>query len=482
MFDNLSDRLSSSFSAIRGRNKLSEDNIRETLREVRKALLEADVALPVVKSFIDDVRARAVGIEVGSSLTPGQTFIKIVNDELVKVMGGANESLNLRAQPPAVVLMAGLQGAGKTTSTAKLARFLKEREKKKVMVVSADVYRPAAIKQLETLAGQVGVEFFPSDINQKPEVIAAAAIQSAKLKAMDVLLVDTAGRMAVDEAMMSEIKSLHASLNPVETLFVVDSMTGQDAANTAKAFNEALPLTGVILTKADGDARGGAALSIRTITGKPIKFIGVGEKADALEPFHPDRVASRILGMGDVLSLIEEVERKVDKGKAEKLARKVVKGKGKDFDLLDYRDQLEQMMNLGGMSALMDKLPGMGNLPDHIKERADDKDVKRQIAIINSMTPQERQFPALIKGGRKRRIAMGSGTQLADINKVMKQHTMMQKMMRRMTKGGMAKMMAGMGGGGIPGMPPGGGMPPGLGGGMGGGMPGLPPGKVPPFK
>ena len=483
MFDNLSDRLSSSFSAIRGRNKLSEDNVRETLREVRKALLEADVALPVVKSFIDDVRNRAIGAEVSSSLTPGQAFIKIVNEELVKVMGGANESLNLRAQPPAVVLMAGLQGAGKTTSTAKLARFLKEREKKKVMVVSADVYRPAAIKQLETLAGQVGVEFFPSDTSQKPEAIAAAAIQSAKLKAMDVLLVDTAGRLAIDETLMGEIKALHAFLNPVETLFVVDSMTGQDAANTAKAFNEALPLTGVILTKTDGDARGGAALSIRTITGKPIKFLGVGEKSDALEPFHPERVASRILGMGDVLSLIEEVERKVDKTKAEKLARKVVKGKGKDFDLLDYRDQLEQMMNMGGMSALMDKLPGMGNLPDHIKGRADDKDVGRQIAIINSMTPQERTYPALVKGSRKRRIASGSGTQLADINKVMKQHAMMQKMMKRMTKGGMAKMMAGLGGGGMPGMPPGGGLPPGLGGGggLGGGMPGLPPGKGP-FK
>ena len=497
MFDNLSDRLSNTFNAVRGRNRLSEDNIRETLREVRKALLEADVALPVVKSFIDDVRNRAVGAEVSNSLTPGQTFIKIVNDELVKTMGGANESLDLRAQPPAVVLMAGLQGAGKTTSTAKLARFLKEREKKKVMVVSADVYRPAAIKQLETLAEQVGVEFFASDAAQKPADIATAALQAAKLKAIDVLLLDTAGRLAIDEALMAEIKELHATVKPVETLFVVDAMTGQDAANTARAFHDALPLTGVILTKIDGDARGGAALSIRQITGKPIKFLGIGEKTDALEPFHPERLASRILGMGDVLSLIEEVERKVDKTKAEKLAKKVVKGQG--FDLADYRDQLEQMMNMGGMGALMDKLPGMGQLPDHIKDRANDGDVKKQIAVINSMTKQERQFPALVKGSRKRRIAVGSGTQLVDVNKVLKQHANMQKMMKRMTKGGMAKMLGAMGGagGGMPGLGGmGGGMGgpgagigggagsnplDGLGGGGLGGLGGLPPGKNP-FK
>ncbi len=457
MFENLSDRLTRSLKNISGRGRLTEDNIKDTLREVRMALLEADVALPVIREFIANVKERAVGQEVSKSLTPGQIFVKIVRTELEIAMGEANEALDLKAAPPAVMLMAGLQGAGKTTSLAKLAKFLKEREKKKVLVVSADVYRPAAIKQLETLAGEVGVEFFPSDISQKPVAIAEAAIEHAKKKFFDVVLVDTAGRLHVDGEMMEEIQQLHSNINPVETLFVVDAMTGQDAANTAKAFNEALPLTGVILTKTDGDARGGAALSIRHITGKPIKFLGAGEKIDALEPFHPDRVASRILGMGDVLSLIEEVEQKVDKKQAEKLAKKVKSGKG--FSLEDFRDQLVQMKSMGGMMGLMDKLPGMGNMSEQMKGQMDDKLTVRMEAIINSMTPAERERPDIIKGSRKRRIAAGSGTQIQDVNKLLKQFTQMQKMMKKMSgKGGMKKMMRSM-----QGM-----MPPGGMGGMGG--------------
>lgn len=461
MFDNLSDRLSRTLKNISGKGRITEDNIKETLREVRMALLEADVALPVVKDFIAAVKERSLGQEVSTSLSPGQAFLKVVNDELVKAMGQANDALNLAAQPPAVILMAGLQGAGKTTSTGKLARYLSEREKKSVMVVSADVYRPAAIKQLETVAGQVGAEFFPSSTEQKPLDIANAAIEHARKKFVDVVIVDTAGRLAVDDAMMTEIKALHGGINPVETLFVVDSMTGQDAANTAKAFNDALPLTGVILTKADGDARGGAALSIRHITGKPIKFMGIGEKLDALEPFHPDRVASRILGMGDVLSLIEEVERKVDKKKAEKLAKKVIKGKG--FDLEDFREQLVQMKSMGGMAGLIDKMPGMGQIPDAAKSQImNDKSTNQMEAIINSMTPKERAHPDLIKGSRKRRIAGGSGTEIQDVNRLLKQFKQMQKMMKKMSgKGGMMKMMRGMKGM----MPPGGGFPP-FGGGM----------------
>ena len=457
MFENLTDRLSKTLKTVTGQAKLTEDNIKGTLREVRMALLEADVALPVVKEFINNVKERAVGTEVSKSLSPGQVFVKIVQQELEKVMGEANEALNLAAQPPAVVMMAGLQGAGKTTSVAKLSRFLKEREKKSVLVVSADVYRPAAIKQLETLAEEVDVEFFPSNIEQKPVDIANAAIEHARKSFIDVVIVDTAGRLHVDSDMMNEIQELHAAINPVETLFVVDAMTGQDAANTAAAFNESLPLTGIILTKADGDARGGAALSIRHITGKPIKFIGMGEKIDALEPFHPERIASRILGMGDVLSLIEEVERKVDKDKAEKLAKKVQKGKG--FDLEDFREQLQQMKNMGGMMGMLDKLPGMNQVPDNVKDQMDDKLTNRMEAIINSMTPAERQRPEIIKGSRKRRIAMGSGTQIQDVNKLLKQFTQMQKMMKKMSgKGGMKKMM-----GKMKGM-----MPPGMGGGMGG--------------
>lgn len=468
MFDSLSDRLSSTLRSIQGKAKLSEDNIKDTLREVRRALLDADVALPVVKSFVEQVKQRAVGTEVAKSLNPGQQFIKIVNDELTLVMGEANESLDLKVAPPAVVLMAGLQGAGKTTSTAKLAKYLIEREKKKVMVVSADVYRPAAIKQLETLASEVDAIFHPSTVDEKPVDIVNGAIDAARKTHADVLLVDTAGRLAVDEAMMAEIQALHAAVNPVETLFVIDAMIGQDAVNTAQAFNEALPLTGVVLTKTDGDARGGAALSVRHITGKPIKFIGAGEKVDALEPFHPDRIASRILGMGDMLTMIEEAERKLDKKKAEKLAKKVKKGKA--FDLEDLRDQLQQMQNLGGIGGILDKMPGMGQVSQMAQNPEVTKNFKRMECIIDSMTPAERANPDLLNGSRKRRITVGSGTQIQDLNRLLKQHKQMAKMMKKMgKKGGMSNMMRGMGGmmPGQGGMPPGGKFP------GGGGFPGL---------
>lgn len=443
MFDSLTERLGKTLKNLRGQGRLSEDNIKEALRDVRMALLEADVALPVVKGFIDKVRERAVGQEVLQSLSPGQALIKVVHDELVHVMGDANEALNLHAVPPAVILMAGLQGAGKTTSVAKLARFLAEREKKKVLVASADIYRPAAIKQLETLAGEIDAGFFPSSTEQRPVDIGLGAIEHAKKHFFDVVIIDTAGRLHVDTEMMEEIKQLHAAINPIETLFVVDSMTGQDAANTAQAFNEALPLTGVVLTKTDGDARGGAALSVREITGKPIKFLGVGEKTTALEAFHPERVASRILGMGDMLSLIEEAQHKVDHKEAEKLASKLKKGKG--FDLADFREQLRQMQNMGGMASLMDKLPGMGDLPANVKEQVNDRDMLRLGAIIDSMTLGERQRPDIIKGSRKKRIAAGSGTQVQDVNKLLKQFKQMQKMMKKMGKGGgMKKLMRGM--------------------------------------
>jgi signal recognition particle subunit SRP54 len=461
MFESLSQRLSDTVNRLRGRGRLTEENIREALREVRIALLEADVALPVVKALIERVKVRAVGQEVLKSLSPGQALVKVVSDELTTVMGVANTELNLAATPPAIVLMAGLQGAGKTTTVAKLARFLKERKKKRVMVVSCDVYRPAAIEQLRTLAEQVGVSFFPSEVGQSPVDIAKAAIAATRREVIDVLLVDTAGRLHIDEAMMDEIKALHAALDPIETLFVVDSMTGQDAATTAKAFSDAIPLTGVILTKTDGDARGGAALSVRYITGRPIKFIGAGEKTDALEPFHPDRLAQRILGMGDVLSLVEEVERKVDQEKAQKLAEKVMKGKR--FDLNDMRDQLEQMANMGGLAGLMDKLPGMGNLPDNVKSKVNDNELKRMVAIIGSMTKKERRHPDLLNGSRKARVARGSGTQPADVNRLLKQFMQMEKMMSKLSKGGSKGLMRQMRGamkgmGGMGGM--GGGMPP----------------------
>ncbi|MFO1370473.1 MAG: signal recognition particle protein [Marinagarivorans sp.] len=455
MFESLSDRLTRSLRKITGKARLTHDNIQDTLREVRKALLEADVALSVVKDFINEVRKRAIGQEVSRALNPGQQFLKIVEQELTQMMGEANEKLNLAMQPPAVVLMAGLQGAGKTTSVAKLARFLKDKEKKKVLVVSADVYRPAAIKQLETLAAEVSAEFFPSSSEQNPIDIARNAIAHGRKIFADVVIVDTAGRLHIDEALMEEIKALHAVINPIETLFVVDAMIGQDAVNTAKAFNDALPLTGVVLTKADGDARGGAALSVRHITGKPIKFLGVGEKVDALEPFYPDRLASRILGMGDVLSLIEDVEQKLDKAKAEKLIQKVKKGK--TFDLEDLRDQLQQMQNLGGMGAILGKLPGMGDITAAAEKADVGKQFKQMEAIIGSMTPGERRDPELINNSRKRRIALGSGTDVQDINRLLKQHKQMAKMMKKFKGGGMSKMLRGIGG------MMGGGTPPGLG-------------------
>ena len=442
MFDNLTDRLASTLKKIKGQGSLTESNIKDTLREVRMALLEADVALPVVTEFIEHIKVGALGQEVQTSLSPGQSLIKLVQAELVAVMGEANEKLNLNAVPPAVILMAGLQGAGKTTTVAKLGRWLKENQKKKVGVVSADVYRPAAIKQLQMLANDLSLEFFDSDASQDPVDIAKNAIEAAKKKFLDVIIIDTAGRLHIDDEMMGEIKALHAAINPIETLFVVDSMTGQDAAITAKAFNDALPLTGVILTKADGDARGGAALSIRHITGKPIKFIGMGEKNDALEPFYPDRIASRILGMGDVLGLIEEIEQKVDKEKAEKLVKKLQKGKS--FDLEDFREQLLQMLNMGGVSSMLDKLPGMNSIPQEMKDKVNDKELSRQIAVINSMTMKERRYPDLIKGNRKKRIADGCGQQLSDVNRILKQFLMMQKMMKRFKTGNMTNMMRGI--------------------------------------
>lgn len=442
MFDNLTDRLSSTLKKIKGQGRLTEDNIKDTLREVRLALLEADVALPVVTEFIEQVKQGALGETVQTSLTPGQAMTKLVQAELVRVMGAANEGLNLRAVPPVIILLAGLQGAGKTTTAAKLGRWLKQNQKKKVGVVSVDVYRPAAIKQLQTLADDLSLTFFESDISQNPVDIAKAAIEAAKRKFLDVLIVDTAGRLHVDADMMDEIKALHAAIKPMETLFVVDSMTGQDAANTAKAFNDALPLTGIILTKTDGDARGGAALSIRQITGKPIKFMGVGEKTDNLEPFHPDRLASRILGMGDMLSLIEQIEQKVDKEKADKLARKIAKGDA--FNMEDFRGQLQQMQNMGGVGAMMDKLPGMNNLPQGLRDKVNDKELARQIAIINSMTIQERLSPDLIKGNRKKRIADGCGQELQDVNRILQQHKMMQKMMKKFSKGNVSNLMRGL--------------------------------------
>jgi signal recognition particle subunit SRP54 len=450
MFESLTERLARVVKDMRGLSRITEDNVKDTLREVRMALLEADVALPVVRDFVDHVKQRAVGVEVSGSLTPGQVLVKVVRDELVRVMGETNAALDLSTRPPAVILMAGLQGSGKTTTVAKLARFLTEREKKSVLVVSADVYRPAAIEQLQKLAQEIGVDFFPSDPTQDPVTIAQAALRQAQVQSKDVLIVDTAGRLHIDDEMMREIQRLHAAIDPVETLFVVDSMTGQDAANTAKAFNDALPLTGVILTKTDGDARGGAALSVRHITGKPIKFMGIGEKTGALEPFYPDRIASRILGMGDVLSLVEQVERGVDKEKADKLVQKMHKGKG--LNLEDYRDQLQQMRSMGGLASMMDKLPGMSQLPEAAKNQFNDKELKRLESIVGSMTLQERRHPDIINGSRKRRIAQGSGTQVQDVNRLLKQFTQMQKMMKKMGGGGLARMMRAMKGRVPPGM------------------------------
>jgi len=454
MFENLSDRLSQSLRNVAGVGTLSEDNIRDTLKEVRMALLEADTALEVIKPFIEQVKKEAMGVEVIQNVDPGQAFVKIVNDELVKVLGPQFSGLDLAQQSPVVIMMAGLQGAGKTTSVAKLAKWLQEDQKKSVMVTSADVYRPAAIQQLETLALEVGAKFFPSESSQKPLDIANAAVSAAKSQLVDVLIVDTAGRLHVDGEMMAEIKSLHTAIKPTETLFVVDAMTGQDAANTAKAFNDVLELSGIILSKTDGDTRGGAALSVASITGKPIKFLGVGEKVDGLEAFHPERIASRILGMGDILSLVEEAEKKLDKKKAQKLARKFKKGKG--FDLEDLKDQFQQMRNMGGMASMVDKLPGMGQMAEALQDDAQTKQLKKMECIIDSMTVKERRKPDLINGSRKKRIASGSGTQIQDVNRLLKQHKQMQKMMKKMKqKGGMASLMRGLGG-----MNQGGGFPP----------------------
>ena len=439
MFDNLSDKLTNTIKSLTGRGRLTEENIKETLRTIRVTLLEADVALPVIKQFIDDISEKAMGQKIIHSLKPGETLIKIVRDELTNIMGTVHKDLNLQTEPPAIILLAGLQGSGKTTTVAKLARLIKEHKKKTVLIASTDIYRPAALEQLKTLANQIDVPFFATDPSAKPVNIAKAAVAEAKKKFIDVLIIDTAGRLHINTEMMDEINNIHKAINPIETLFVVDSMTGQDAANTAKAFNDVLPLTGVILTKADGDARGGAALSVRMITGKPIKFIGVGEKIDALESFHPDRIVSRILGMGDILTLVEEAEQKVDQQKAKKLAKKLAKGKG--FDLQDFKDQLQQMKNMGGISKLLGKLPGMGMLPKAAKNMVNEKSFSKMEAIINSMTPKERRFPAIIKGSRKRRIAVGSGTDVQAVNRLLKQFTQMQKMMKRLKGGKMMNMM-----------------------------------------
>ncbi len=448
MLDTLTQRLSGVIKTLRGQARLTESNIQDALREVRIALLEADVALPVVKEFIAQVKQAALGQEVIANLNPGQALIGVVHRELTRLMGEHNDALNLATTPPAVILMAGLQGAGKTTTSGKLAKLLHDQQKKKVLLVSCDVYRPAAIEQLRTLAKQLEIDFFSSDISQQPRDIALAALDYAKRHYHDVLIVDTAGRLAIDAAMMEEIQLLHAALKPVETLFVVDAMTGQDAVNTAKAFGEALPLTGIILTKLDGDARGGAALSVRQITGKPIKFVGVSEKPGGLEAFHPERMASRVLGMGDVLSLIEEAQREVDQGAAEKLAKKMQSGKG--FDLNDFRMQIVQMRKMGGMSAMMDKLPAQLSQAA-AGSKVDDKQIARTEGIINSMTPLERSRPELIKASRKRRIAMGAGVQVMHVNQLLNQFEQMQKMMKMLSKGGMAKMMRGMAGK-LPGM------------------------------
>ncbi|MEJ2601996.1 MAG: signal recognition particle protein [Gammaproteobacteria bacterium] len=449
MFDNLSDRLSGATRSLTGKGRITEDNIKDTLRQVRMALLEADVALPVVKDFVARVRERALGEEVARSLTPGQAFVKIIQAELEQVLGGETVPLDLRAQPPVVILLAGLQGAGKTTTAAKLARRLIESDRKSVALVSVDVHRPAAILQLERLAAEVGATWIASDAAQSPVDITRRAVDSARKQFVDVLIIDTAGRLHVDASMMDEVRAVQEAASPHETLFVIDSMAGQDAVNAARAFADALPLTGAILTKADGDARGGVALSVREITGQPIRFIGTGEKTDALEVFHPGRMATRILGMGDVLSLVEEVEQKVDRKKAEKLAGKLAKGKG--FSLADMRDQFQQMLEMGGLESLLDKLPGMGRInPAALKGQADDGQLRRQIAIINSMTPGERRFPKTINGSRKRRIAAGSGVQVQDVNRLLKQYAQMEKMMKRFSKGGMKKLMRGMPGGGLP--------------------------------
>ena len=443
MLDNLTQRLAKVVKTLRGQARLTDENIADMLREVRMALLEADVALPVVKDLVANIREKAVGQEVVGSLTPGQALIGVVHDELTALMGGASVGLNFATQPPAIVLMAGLQGAGKTTTVGKLAKWLKETQKKKVLTVSCDVYRPAAIEQLRTVTGQAGADFFPSTPDQKPVDIARAAVEFAKTRYFDVLLVDTAGRLAVDQPMMDEIRALHEAIKPIETLFVVDAMLGQDAVNTAKAFKDALPLTGVVLTKLDGDARGGAALSVRHVTGAPLKFAGVGEKLTGLEEFHPQRMASRILGMGDILGLVEDARRQVDEDQARDLAQKLKSGKG--FDLNDFKQQIAQTRKMGGLSALMDKLPAQfAGAAQHMQGGQDDKAIRRIEGIINSMTPTERTKPELIKASRKRRIAAGSGTSVQEVNRLLNQFEQTQKMMKQFSKGGMQKMMRSM--------------------------------------
>ncbi|WP_341920265.1 signal recognition particle protein [Hydrocarboniphaga effusa] len=452
MFENLTSRLTRVLDSIRGQGRLTEEQISAAARELRMALLEADVALPVIKDFIDKIKERALGVEITQSLTPGQAFLRIVQQELTATLGGTAEPINLRAQPPAVILMAGLQGSGKTTTTGKLARKLKTEDKKNVIVVSADVYRPAAIEQLRIVAGQVGVEWFPSSVGESPVAIATAALAHARKQYADVLIVDTAGRTTVDQEMMAEIAQLHAAVNPVETLFVVDSMTGQDAAKTARAFADAVPLTGVVLTKIDGDSRGGAALSVRHVTGKPIKFLGVGEKSDKLEVFHPDRIANRIIGQGDMLSLIEETAKKVDAEKAAKLAQKLKSKKG--FDLEDFREQMLQVQNMGSIESLIEKLPGGAQIQAQMKNVNAGKEMGKVVAIINSMTPQERKFPDLIKASRKRRIAAGSGVEVQEVNKLLRQFDTTRDMMKKVANGGMAKLMRGLAGRLPPGMMP----------------------------
>jgi signal recognition particle subunit SRP54 len=445
MFDKLTERLQGVIENLRGRGRLTEENISDTLRQVRMALLEADVALPVVKTFVDSIRDKVPGMEISRSLTPGQALVRIIHDELIALMGAGVRPLNLRAQPPVVILLAGLQGAGKTTSAGKLAKWLTENEKKKVLLASTDVYRPAAILQLERLAQQLGVGFYPADPTKPALTLAQEALTEARKSLYDVLIVDTAGRLHVDDEMMAEVRNISAAVNPTETLFVVDSMAGQDAVNAARAFGEALSLTGVVLTKTDGDARGGAALSVRQITGQPILFMGTGEKTDALEPFHAERVASRILGMGDVLSLVEDVTRKVDREQAEKLARKLKKGK--DFDLEDLHDQLQQVERMGGLQAMMDKLPANIASKAAASPAMNEKEIKRQVAIIRSMTPKERHYPKTIDASRKRRIAAGSGVHVSEINKLLKSYLQMQKVMKSMTKaGGMGRLMRAFGG------------------------------------
>jgi signal recognition particle subunit SRP54 len=451
MFDTLTQRLSRTIENLRGRGRITEENVGEALREARIALLEADVALPVVKSFIEAVKAKALGQEVLTSLTPGQAFIGILHQELVELMGGAGHAFRPRAAPPVVVLLAGLQGAGKTTTAAKLARYLIEREKKRVLLVSTDVRRPAAMLQLERLAAQVGAQYFPAAATEPPAAIARAALAQARNGVFDVLIVDTAGRLHVDEVLMQEVRDIDAAVPAAERLFVVDAMAGQDAVNAARAFGAALELTGIVLTKADGDARGGAALSVRQITGKPIVFLGVGEKTEALEPFDPARMASRVLGMGDVVSLVEQVQRQVDHGEAERLAQKVVRGKS--FDMSDLRSQLEQLQKMGGVGALIDKLPGAVAKKGAVSAEQGDRDLRRQIAIINSMTPKERRNPGIIDGSRRRRIAGGSGVQVQDVNRLLKQFLEMQRVMKSMKGGTLRRLMGAFKGGMPPGFP-----------------------------